>query len=73
MYSLEIYKNIYLSVSLWFFKSSMGWINQGVTFLIVPPKDGFLICGHVSYGHEVLFHYQKYPQPCIKFHYYDSI
>jgi hypothetical protein len=55
------------------FLSSVGWVNQGVTFLIVPPKDGFSICGHVSHAHEVLFHYQKYPQPCIKFNYHDSI
>jgi hypothetical protein len=38
MYLLKLYENIHLSV---IFQSSTSLKNQGVTFLMVPPKDGF--------------------------------
>jgi len=43
MYSLELfYANIYLNVPN-DFKNSMGSIKSSVTFLVVPPKDGFAL------------------------------
>jgi len=41
MYSLQNYENIYLNVYYDFLKVQWVQGNQGVTFLVVPPKDGY--------------------------------
>ncbi len=59
MYSKKIYENVHFSVSYDFSKFDGSQKNQGLMFLVVPPKDkialfngllkAFEICNHDTF------------------------